>query len=100
MNVKPQKACSNARPCLGFTLLESLVGMGALGVVLVSLYTGMTTGFNVVRLARENLRATQVLQEKFETLRLYNWAQITSTNFVPPTFTAPATVTTSPSRRR
>jgi len=41
-----------------------------------------------VRLARENLRATQVIQEKFETIRLYTWDQINDPNFVPASFTA------------
>src|SRR5688572_621100 len=48
----------------------------------------MTTGFQAVRSARENLRATQIMLEKFEDLRLYNWDQITSTNYyVPLSFT-------------
>jgi type II secretory pathway pseudopilin PulG len=90
----------NLRPgrlnCIGFTLLEGMVGVGVMGILFVSLYTGMTQGFNVVRLARENLRATQVMQEKFETIRLYNWDQITSTNnFIPSTFTAPIYASTA-----
>ena len=60
-----------------------------MGILIVCLYTGMTSGFNVVRMARENLRATQVLQEKFETLRLYTWDQINSNGFIPQSFSAP-----------
>ena len=59
-----------------------------MGLLIVCLYTGMTTGFSTVRLARENLRATQVVQEKFETLRLYTWDQINNSDFIPSTFTA------------
>ena len=58
-----------------------------MGIVFVALYAGMATGFQSVRAARENLRATQILLEKFETLRLYNWDQITTTGFVPDSFT-------------
>src|SRR5262245_51716942 len=58
-----------------------------MGIVFVALYAGMTTGFQSVRAARENLRATQILLEKFETLRLYNWDQITTSGFVPDRFT-------------
>ena len=59
-----------------------------IGVVFTALYAGMTTGFHAVRSARENLRATQILLEKFESLRLYNWEQITSTNnYIPTSFT-------------
>ena len=72
----------------GFTLIEGVVGIGMMGLLIVCLYTGMTTGFSTVRLARENLRATQVIQEKFEELRLYTWDQINDSSYVPPTFTA------------
>lgn len=55
--------------------------------MLVSLYTGISSGFTVVQIARENLRGTQILQEKMETIRLYTWDQITSPGFIPTNFT-------------
>jgi hypothetical protein len=58
------------------------------GVVFVSLYAGIAQGFHSVQMARENLRATQIMLEKMEVIRLLTWSQITSNNFVPPTFTA------------
>lgn len=58
-----------------------------MGTVFVALYAGMTTGFQSVRAARENLRATQILLEKFETLRLYNWDQVITPGFIPLSFT-------------
>jgi hypothetical protein len=42
-----------------------------------------------VRLAREDLRATQILVEKMETIRLYNWDQITSPTFILKNFKVP-----------
>jgi len=79
---------SKKRLQAGFGLTESLIGVVVIGVVFTALYAGMTTGFQAVRSARENLRATQILLEKFESLRLYNWEQVTSTNnYIPLTFT-------------
>src|SRR6266480_3933637 len=72
-----------------FTLMEVLVVVAIIGVEFVSLYLGMTQGFGIVQVARENLRATQILQEKMETIRLYTWDQITTAGFIPPTFTEP-----------
>ena len=69
-----------------FTLIEVLVCTAVIGVVFVSLYAGMASGVSTMQLARHNLRATQILIEKTETIRLYNWDQIT-TNFIPATFT-------------
>jgi Tfp pilus assembly protein PilV len=74
-------------PRAGFGLVESLIGVLVMGIVFVALYAGMATGFQSVRASRENLRATQILLEKFETIRLYNWDQITAPGFVPETFT-------------
>jgi prepilin-type N-terminal cleavage/methylation domain-containing protein len=59
-----------------FTLLEVMIGVVLMGVMFVSLYVGFTTGFGIIQLARENLRATQILQEKTETLRLLTWEQL------------------------
>jgi type II secretory pathway pseudopilin PulG len=79
---------SKKRSHAAFGLTESLIGVVIIGVVFTALYAGMTTGFQSVRSARENLRATQILLEKFESLRLYNWEQITSTNgYIPTLFT-------------
>jgi type II secretory pathway pseudopilin PulG len=70
-----------------FSLSESIFGVAVIGIVFVSLYSGMATGFHSIRDSQENLRATQILLEKFETLRLYNWEQLNTPGFVPPTFT-------------
>jgi prepilin-type N-terminal cleavage/methylation domain-containing protein len=72
-----------------FSLIEVMVAVAIVGVLFVSLYTGITSGFGVISLARENLRATQILQEKMETIRLYNWDQINTAGFIPSSFTAP-----------
>jgi prepilin-type N-terminal cleavage/methylation domain-containing protein len=69
-----------------FTLIESLVAVALVAVVLVSLYTGISNGFAFAKVTRENLRATQILQEKFETVRLYTWDQFNTPGFVPTNF--------------
>jgi prepilin-type N-terminal cleavage/methylation domain-containing protein len=73
----------------GFSLIEVLMGMFVVGGLIVSLYAATAWGFSVIRIARENLRATQVMAEKMETIRLYNWDQITSNGFIPPAFSVP-----------
>jgi len=44
--------------------------------------------FRVMELARDNQRATQIMLEKAETIRLYSWDQVNSNGFIPSTFTA------------
>lgn len=73
----------------GFTILEVVIGVAAVGLLFVTFYTGFTQGFAIIQAARENLRATQILEEKMETIRLYRWEQVTDDDFIPDTFTAP-----------
>jgi hypothetical protein len=78
----------SARYNSAFSLVEIAVCVGIMSVIFVSLYGGIASGFGLVNLARENLRANQIIIEKMETIRLYNWDQINSNGFIPPTFTA------------
>lgn len=72
----------------GFTLAEVMIAVGILGVSFVSLYAGMSAGFALTRVSRENLRATQIMVEKMEGIRLFNWNQITASNMIPTKFTS------------
>jgi len=72
----------------GHTLVEVMVALSVLGFMVVSLYAGFSSGFAVLRVARENMRATQILQERMEVLRLIRWDDVTP-GFIPTTFTAP-----------
>ncbi len=60
----------------GFALVEVMVGVILLAIMFTGLYVGITAGFGMIQLARENLRATQILQEKTETLRLLTWEEL------------------------
>src|SRR5216117_2837899 len=72
-----------------FTLVEVMVGVGVMGIMMVSLYAGFAFGFSQIRLARENVRATQVLEERMEVIRLVNWNDVITSDYVPTKFTAP-----------
>ena len=72
-----------------FSLVEVVFAMALAGMMMTVLYAGLTYGFTVMRLARENTRATQILTEKMETIRLYTWDQINTTGFIPATFQVP-----------
>jgi prepilin-type N-terminal cleavage/methylation domain-containing protein len=74
---------------LAMTLIETLIGMAIFGILFVSLYAGISSGMAIIRSARENLRATQVMLEKMETIRLYSWDQINQSGFIPASFSAP-----------
>lgn len=77
----------NGRRRAGFTLTEVLVSLAVSGFLFVSLFAGISQGTNSLKLAREKLRATQILTEKLEVIRLYNWDQVNTPGYVPTTFT-------------
>jgi Tfp pilus assembly protein PilV len=64
-----------------FTLAEVMVAVLVVSVVFVSLFTGVSSGFALVKLAREDLRATQIMLQRMEAVRLYTWSQITNANY-------------------
>jgi type II secretory pathway pseudopilin PulG len=81
------------RSAAAFSLVEQLVGVAVVGVSITALYGALSQGFAIIQIARENLRATQVLCERTETIRLYTLEQVTNvldtgTNFMPRTFVA------------
>ena len=62
----------------GFGMVDAMFAMVIAGVMFTALYAGLAFGFKVIKLARENTRATQIMLEKMETVRLYTWSQITN----------------------
>src|SRR6266516_2074185 len=69
-----------------FSFAEVMVGVAIIGTAFVSVYAGIAQSFTMAQTARENSRATQILQDKTETIRLYTWEQIS--NSIPSGFTA------------
>ena len=77
---------TGARKSQGFTLVESLISFVLFALAFVSIYGGITHGVTSMRMARENLRATQIMSEKLEVIRLYSWDRMNDPNFLPRTF--------------
>lgn len=77
-------------PETGYTFVEVLVAFAILGFVGVSLYGAFAAGFCVIQSTRENLRATQIMMQKMEAVRLFTWSQITNTTtYLVPSFSEP-----------
>ena len=73
----------------GYTFAEVLVATAILGFVATSLYGAFAAGFCVIQSTRENLRATQILVQKMEAIRLLTWSQVSdTTNYLKPIFIA------------
>jgi hypothetical protein len=70
-----------------FTLAEVMVGASIVLITLVTFYTAITACVWNMQLARENLGATQIMVNRLEGIRLFNWAQLTNTSIFPTNFT-------------
>jgi prepilin-type N-terminal cleavage/methylation domain-containing protein len=82
VNVRPfPHAEARQGPNSAFTLVEVLVAVLIIGIVSVSLFACFSQGFGVMEASRENLRATQILLQKMETIRLCTWSQLTNVTF-------------------
>jgi len=58
--------------------VEVIVAVFILTIMAVSLYAGFSTGFMLIDSAREDLRATQILMQKAEAIRLCTWSSLSN----------------------
>jgi type II secretory pathway pseudopilin PulG len=79
--VPPVEAAENA-----FTLVEVVIGAAIVAFTMVALYGAFSFGFSTIKLSQEELRADQILVQKLETLRVYDWTNIIN-NYLPTNFT-------------
>ena len=60
--------------------------MALLLIVVLSLFGAFSFGFSTIKISQEDERASQILLQKLETLRVYDWSKITNSYF-PTNFT-------------
>jgi len=85
MNSHLPAAQTERQPRAAFTVIELVIAIALIGMIVLAVYGAITSGMGTVRMARENLRATQILLGKMEVIRLYDWDQL-NTNFIAPGF--------------
>lgn len=72
-----------------YTLVEVLVAFIIVGVGAAALLAGLLWITTSTRMARETMRASQIMEEKLDTLRLCSWRQLNSNGYIQTNFTAP-----------
>jgi hypothetical protein len=70
-----------------FTFVEVVIATAITLVMFISFYAAMSSGVETIRVARENLRATQIIVSRMEGIRLFRWDQLTNTTLLPANFT-------------
>ena len=64
-----------------FTLAEVVVAVFVLGTIGGGFCLALSSGFSVLQNTREDLRATQILMQKIEAVRLCTWSQLANVSF-------------------
>jgi Tfp pilus assembly protein PilV len=71
-------------PESAFTLMEVVVAMLVLMTISAAFYLGLSSCFSVVKTSREEVRATQIMTQKLEAVRLCTWSELTNFSFKEP----------------
>lgn len=69
---------AKTRRLSGSSLIESVIAAGTSALFLGSLFTMNMTAMKAVRTAREASAASQILQQRVESMRIANWHQVTN----------------------
>lgn len=59
-------------------MIEVLVASAIVGVLVVALYAALGSSIPMVRSIQQTEHVTQILSEKMDMIRLYNWTQVTN----------------------
>jgi prepilin-type N-terminal cleavage/methylation domain-containing protein len=71
----------------GFTLVETMVAIFVSAIMLSAHYLAFAAGFSIVAVTREDLRASQIMLQRMETIRLCSYGDLTNAVKYPPTVT-------------
>src|SRR3954464_3567674 len=66
----------------GSTLVEAMMAAGISALFLGSLFAMNTKSMSTIKMAREAASASQVLQQRVESMRIANWHQITDSSWL------------------
>jgi len=83
------RSARQGRPCsaAAFTLVETVVATLVAGIVLPTLFAGLAFGFSSLTVSRENLRATQIILQKMEAIRLSPYKTLKDPTAYPASYT-------------
>ncbi len=86
MGLKPSGKNEGTSAC-GFTLVETLVAVLITAFMLMALYACFASGFSMVQVTREDLRATQILLQQMEAIRVSDYTKLTDPGSYPTNMT-------------
>jgi uncharacterized protein (TIGR02598 family) len=73
---------SQASPLRAFSLIEATVAAALAASFLASLFTMNMATMDTIRSAKESVAASQILQQRMESMRIANWHEVTDANWL------------------
>jgi hypothetical protein len=64
-----------------YSLIEAIVATFILAITSMAFYVGLSSGFGVTKFSREEVRATQIMMQQLEAVRLCTWSELTNYTF-------------------
>jgi type II secretory pathway pseudopilin PulG len=74
--------CRSAVQQSGFALIECTMATAISALFLGSLFLMNSSAMDTIQMARESACASQVLQQRIESMRIANWHQVTDANWL------------------
>src|SRR5213080_543493 len=66
----------------GFALIECTIATAISALFLGSLFLMNSSAMDTIKMARESAAASQVLQQRIESMRIANWHQVTDASWI------------------
>ena len=82
-----QSKTRSRKASFGFTLVETIVATVVAATMLSAHYLAFAGGFAIVTVTREDLRASQIMLQRMEAIRLSGYSQLTNPAAYPPSVT-------------
>ena len=83
--MKPSRNINAKRPrSAAFTIAETVVAATVLTTSSVLFYGGLSSSFSLAKASREDVRATQIMMQKLEAVRLCTWSELSNFSFMEP----------------
>jgi len=84
MKILQTQSKTRARKAIfGFTLVETMVATLVAAITLSAHFLAFASGFAIVTVTREDLRASQIMLQRMEAIRLSGFSQLTDTTKYP-----------------
>ena len=85
--LQTQFSTKTRKASVGFTLVETLVAILVAAIMLSAHYLAFASGFALMTVTREDLRASQIMIKRMESIRLSGYTQLTDPTKYPATAT-------------